>query len=130
MAKLVHEGNSLFGYALPYGIMPILPDLLDIGYDLHWYVDDVQGDTDFKKVKELFSGKVAILGGVNEAITLEREPIDVIKKSVYRAVEILGKEGGFILSPVDALYSSTPWKSVKAIIDARNEIKFRKTTAP
>lgn len=130
IAKLVREGNRLFGYALPYGMMPILPDLLDIGYDVHWYVDDIQGDADFKKVKELFSGKVAILGGVNEAITLEREPIDVIKKSVYRAVELLGREGGFVLSPTDGLYSSTPWKSVKAVIDARNEITHRKIVTP
>lgn len=125
IAKLVHEANKLFGYALPDGVMPVLPDLVDIGHDVHWYLDDVQSDADFEKVKELFAGRIAILGGVNEAITLERESPQVIRNSVYRAVEVLGKSGGFILSPADALYSSTPWKSVKAMIEAWNEIKHR-----
>ena len=103
--------------------MPILSELLDIDYDLHWYIDDVQDNADFKKVKQFFSGKIALLGGVNEAVTLERGSIDAIKKSVYRAVETLGKGGGFILSVVDALYSSTPWESVKAMIEAWKEVR-------
>jgi len=123
IAKLVHEGNKLFGYVLTGGMMPILSDLLDIGYDLHLQIDDVQGDADFKKVKGLFSGKIAILGGINEPITLEKESIDVIKKSVYRAVEILGRGGGFIPSVTDSLYASTPWESVEAVIEAWKEVR-------
>lgn len=123
IAKMVHEGNKLLGYVIPAGIMPILSELLDINYDLHWYIDDVQDNADFKKVKQFFSGKIALLGGVNEAVTLESGSIDAIKKSVYRAVETLGKGGGFILSVVDALYSSTPWESVKAMIGAWKEVR-------
>jgi len=123
IAKLVHEGNKLFGYALTAGIMPILSDLLDIGYDLHLYIDDVQGGADFEKVKALFGGKIAILGGINEAITLERESIKVIKESVYRAVKILGKGGGFVLSATDSLFPSTPWESVKAMIEAWKKVR-------
>jgi len=100
ISKLVHDGNKLMGYAIDAGIMPILSDLVNIGYDLHWYIDDIQGGADFKKVKELFLGKIAILGGVNEAITLGREPVNVIKKSVYRAVKILGRGGGLIYTHI------------------------------
>jgi uroporphyrinogen-III decarboxylase len=86
-------------------------------------VDDLQGGADFKKVKELFSEKTAILGGINSAVTLETEPAEMIKKRVLDAVEILGSGGGFVLSPVDALYSSTPWESVKKVIDTWKEVR-------
>ena len=123
VAQLVRGAGKLFGYALPYGIMPILEDLVNIGYHVHWYVDDVQGDEDFHAVKSCFKGKIAILGGVNEAITLERGSSAAVKKAVSHAVSVLGTDSGFILSPTDALYSTTPWASVQSMIEAWNEIK-------
>ena len=123
IVKLAHENGSMAGYILASQIMPILPSLLEAGYDVHWFVDDLQGGADFKKVKGLFSGKTAILGGINSAVTMETEPAEMIKKRVRDAVEILGRGGGFVLSPVDALYSSTPWESVKTVIDTWKEVR-------
>ncbi len=125
IGDLVHQAGKLYGYLLTSGIMPILPDLLEIGHDVHFYVDDVQGGADLAKVKRSFKNKIAILGGINGTVMLESASPDVIKESVYRAVDILGKDGGFILSPTGSLYSHTPWESVRAVIDAWNMVKDR-----
>jgi hypothetical protein len=63
IVRLAHENQTMVGYIMASGFMPILSHLVEAGYDVHWFVDEVQGGADFEKVKETFSGKVAILGG-------------------------------------------------------------------
>ena len=127
LVELTHQAGKLFGYIVPDFIMPILPDLVEIGYDIHWHPDEVQGGMDFVKTKEQFGGKIAVLGGVNEAVIMETKPSTEIKRCVRRAVELLGKGGGLVLSANDCLYSSTPWESVEAIIE---EWQVLKDSAP
>ncbi len=123
LVRLAHEAGKLFGYILPNTIMPILPDLADIGYDIHWYPDEVQGGADYVKLKETFTGKIAMLGGINESVTMEMKSPDEIKRSVRHTVEVLGKGGGLVLSVNDALYSSTPWESIEAVIEEWRALK-------
>jgi uroporphyrinogen decarboxylase len=85
-------------------------------------VDPVQGGDDLATVKAELSSRVAVLGGVNSAITLGRGTKEEIRAAVNHAVEVMAPGGGFILSPVDCLFPDTPWESVATLIDAWREV--------
>lgn len=123
LTELVHQGGKLMGYVMSTAMGPLLGMLSEIGYDLHYFVDPVQGKADLREVKTTLGRRTALLGGMNSAVTLERGTDDEIRRAVYEAVEILGPGGGFILSPVDCLFPTTPWHSVEVVIEAWREVR-------
>ncbi len=122
LVRMVHQGNRLAGYRLSTGFMPLLDLFLEAGYDAHLYIDPVQGGpgTDLRKVKQLFDGRISVLGGINSAVTLERGTREEIRQAVFDAIEILGP-AGLVLWPVDCIFASTPWESVVTVIEAWKE---------
>jgi len=54
---------------------------------------------------------------MNAAITLGRGSSEEIKGAVDTAIRILGPGGGFVLYPVDQIYSDTPWRNVQIMIN-------------
>jgi len=104
------------------GIMPLLDELKEAGIDLLYFVDPVQDDVDLGELKGRIGGEFAIAGGVNSGITLGRGKHDEIREAVHSAIRTLAPGGGFILSPVDALFPDTPWDSVQTMVDAWREV--------
>lgn len=123
LATMVHGRDRLIAYIMSAGFMSLLEDLVGTGYDVHYYIDPVQGgaDVDLRRVKQIFAGKTAIVGGMNSAVTLERGTRDEIRQAVFDAFEALSPGGGFILSPVDGIFGSTPWSSLEILIEAWRE---------
>ncbi|GAG29960.1 unnamed protein product, partial [marine sediment metagenome] len=62
-------------------------------------------------------------------ITLGRGTREQIRQEVFDAVQILGPGGGLALTPAEAIYASTPWASVEAVIDAWKEVRDYPITA-
>jgi len=122
LVEMAHQAAAKFTYLMSCGITPLLDDIVDIGVDLHQHVDPVQGGDDLATVKAALDGKVAVLGGINSAITLGRGTEEEIRSAVYHAVDVMAPGGGFILSPVDCLFADTPWSSVETVIDAWREV--------
>lgn len=58
-------------------------------------------------------------GGVSGAVTVELGTEQDTKKAVIEAVEILGKDGSFILSPVDNVREDTEraWRNTRVFIE-------------
>ena len=122
LVKMVHEAGLLFAYVMTTGIMAMLEDLCEAGIDLLYFVDPVQDRVDLKELKEKIKGRFAVAGGVNSSITLGKGSPGKIREAVHAAVWALAPGGGFILSPVDALFPDTPWEGVQAMIDAWREV--------
>ncbi len=122
LVDMTHQADTYFGYTMSTGIMPLLDIFKEIGIDVLYHVDPVQGAADLKVVKQKLGGQIAVLGGMNSAVTLGRGSRDEIRNAVYQAVEILAPGGGFILSPVDCLFPDTPWESIETVIEAWREI--------
>jgi len=121
LVNMVHQAGLHFAYTMTTGIVPMLEMLKEANIDLLYFVDPVQDDVDLKLLKEKLDGKFALAGGINSSITLKKGSSNEIREAVRTAIETLGPDG-FILSPVDALFPDTPWKSVKTMIDSWKEI--------
>jgi hypothetical protein len=124
LARLIHQGNRPMGYIISVGVMPLLADLAATGYDAHYLLDPIAGGAriDLAAAKAAFLGKVAVIGGPNAPITLERGSREEIRREVHDAVRLLGQGGGLALTPAEAIYATTPWESIETVFAAWNEV--------
>lgn len=118
LAALAHKAGKLFGYVMTTGVATLGADLADAGVDLLYYADPAQDGLDLAWAKQTLAPRMALAGGINTSLTLTPADAGVIGSAVRDALECFGDQGGFILSPVDALFPDTPWAGVQAMIDA------------
>lgn len=123
LVKMAHDAGKKIAYNMDCGIMPLLDDFLDIGFDLLCNLDPVQGDADLKIVNEKLGGSIALQGGVNPSITLANNNPEEIRKAVRDAIGILSPGGGFILSVSNCLHPGIPWSAIKVMIDTWKEMR-------
>lgn len=120
-AELVHQAGKKYGYIMTSAFLPIIDDILDTGIDVLIGLDPKEGKgTKLDVVKEKFSKKKkALWGGVSGPITIEDGTAEGTEQAVIEALKILGKGGGFILSPVDNVREETAnvWPNTYKFID-------------
>jgi uroporphyrinogen-III decarboxylase len=124
LARLIHQGERLMGYIMSVGVMPLLDELAATGYDAHCLLDPLPNGTrlDLSAVKAAFRGKVAVIGGINEPVTLEHGSPAQIRREVHDAVRLLGDGGGLALAPAEGVFASTPWASIETVLAAWKEV--------
>jgi len=120
---LAHERGAKFAYINTTSTMPLLDPIAEAGVDVLVGVDPVQGQgTDMAAMKEQLGGKVAVWGGVNGFVTVERGTPHAIRGAVTEAMDTLGPDG-LILSPVDNVRDTSDevWQNVLVMIEAWKE---------
>jgi len=105
---LVHEAGAKYCYVMTSGIMPFLDLFMEMGIDILYGIDPVQGGADLDQVKRTIGDRICIWGGVNSAVTLTGSTGGV-EKAVEEAFRILAPGGGFILAAIDQLFDDTVW---------------------
>jgi uroporphyrinogen-III decarboxylase len=121
--QLAHDAGAKFAYINTSGTMPILDMLMEAGVDVLVGVDPVQGKgTDMAQMRRQTQGRMALWGGVNGFVTVERGTAEEVREAVGVAMERLGP-AGFILSPVDNVVdrSERSWENVHALLAAWRE---------
>jgi len=99
--RLAHQAGAKFAFINTSGTMPILDMLMEAGVDALVGVDPVQGKgTDLAQMRRKTRGRMALWGGVNGFVTVERGSAQEVAEAVELAMSALGPQG-FILSPVD-----------------------------
>jgi hypothetical protein len=75
-------------------------------------------------LKQRTRGKMALWGGVNGFLTVERGTKEDVRHAVAQAIHTLGPEG-FILSPVDNVrdLSDATWENVLTFIEAWKSVR-------
>jgi len=123
LVDIVHQAGKLFAYAMTTGLMPLLDELKEAEIDLLYFADPVQDDLDLGEFRKQVDGAFAVAGGINSGVTLGSGDPDEIREAVHSAVRTLGPGGGFILSPVDALFLDTPENSLEILIEAWRDVR-------
>lgn len=119
---IAHQAGRRFSYIMTKGVMQRLDDFVEMGIDLLWGADPVQGQADLQELARRLKGRVCVLGGMNGNLTMtEGSPADV-ERAVEEAIRIMGPGGGFVLSPVDKIEAWTPWENVEALIRRWREL--------
>ena len=120
--EMVHQAGAFFSYIMTKGIMPLLDDFLEIGMDVLWGPDPVQGEADLSTLRDKLKGRMCIWGGMNAILTLGQGTPEDAQRAVEEAIRTLAPGGGFVLFPVDQIVAATPWENVEAMLGRWREL--------
>ncbi len=123
---LAHQAGAKLGYIMTSGMMPLLDQFREIGFDVLIGIDPIQGKgTSMAETKAQLQGRIALWGGVNGFLTMEQGDEAEVRAAVELAMQTLAPGGGFILSPVDnvTLDTDLAWRNVLKLIEVWTELR-------
>jgi uroporphyrinogen decarboxylase len=104
-------------------IVPILPDLIEIGVDIINPVQTVvSGLEDTFALKERFGDRITFHGGMDVQQVVAQGTPDSLRAEVGRRLYDLGRGGGYILAPCHNISFDTPPENTLAVFDAAAEL--------
>jgi uroporphyrinogen-III decarboxylase len=120
-ADLAHQAGAKFQYIQTVGPQALIREFLDLGIDILWGVDPVQGGADLARLQRELGASVCLFGGINSYVTLGYQSRDEVRAAVRGAIEVLAPGGGFALLPVCSIGKGIPWQHVEWAIEAWRE---------
>ena len=98
----------------------VFPDLVELGLDIYnTFQPEVYDIVDFKK---RFGDKLTFFGAISTQCCLPFMKPHEVKAEMHRIMDILGKNGGYILAPTHAMPNDIPPENVMAFLEvAKNE---------
>ncbi len=95
-------------------IREIIPDLIELGIEILNPIQVRAKGMIPSELKNEFGHKLCFHGGVDIQQTLPRGKPDDVKKEVRERINILGKEGGYILAPTHNFQEEVPLENIIA----------------
>ena len=100
-------------------ILPIIPDMIDLGLDI---LHPVQPEAmDVRLLKREFGKSITLCGGVGTQQLLPHGTPDDVKAEIHKLKRDLGGGGGYILEPGITLQADVPLANMVAMIEAARE---------
>lgn len=104
-------------------VYPIIPCLIESGFDILNPVQINAKDMDPRRLKEEFGAQVTFWGGgIDTQHVLPQGTPGEIRDHVMKQCEIFGKDGGFIFNAVHNIQANVPLQNVVAMIETINQI--------
>ncbi len=117
-AETVHRYGAFFHFYDDGKIMPVLHFLKKVDMDLlSTLCPPPAGDVDPYTVKREM-GSITALTGYVDTVTMRFGTPEEVEKQVKEAIEILGKDGGYLLGTSDSIRDESPYDNVKAFFEA------------
>ncbi|MFX0102990.1 MAG: uroporphyrinogen decarboxylase family protein [Candidatus Hodarchaeota archaeon] len=96
-------------------IYTLFPDLVEIGLDIY---NTFQPEVyDIEKVKAEFGDRLTFYGGISTQTLLPFGTPEEVKKEVKRMMEIMGKNGGYVVAPTHAITNDIPTENILAFLE-------------
>lgn len=95
----------------------IIPDLIEIGMDILMPLQISARDMDPAELKNEYGQEISFWGGVDIQQFLPYANPDQVRQEVRRLIDILGKDGGYILSSSHNLLDDIPVDNILAMYD-------------
>lgn len=96
-------------------ITPFIPHLIDIGLDI---LEPVQPVMDQKFLKQEYGQDLIFYGGVDTQDLLAFRTPEEVYEGTLRTIDILGKNGGYIVGPAQEIMDNVPPENVAALVKA------------
>jgi len=119
----IHENTNWKTFKHCCGsIEPLLPLLIEAGFDIINPVQWTADNMDKKKLKDTY-GKDLVFwgGGVDSQKTLPWGTPEEVRREVLETCEFFGKGGGFVFNSIHNIVAKTPIDNVVAMVNALHE---------
>ncbi len=93
-------------------ILPIIPDLIEIGLDVLNPIQPQAKNMNLGKLKKKFGDRLVFFGGVDEQMILPFGTTAEVKDEVKLRIAQAAKEGGFIPAPSHNIQPDTPLENI------------------
>lgn len=105
-------------------IVPVIEDFIEMGLDVLDPVQPKAEGMDPEYLKEHFGDRLSFHGGIDEQEILPLGAPEDVEKEVIRLINILGKNGGYIVAAAHAIQPDTPVENVLAMYRTACEYKY------
>ena len=105
-------------------LVPVIDDLIEVGLD---FLDPIQVTAAGMTPEELsprFGDRLSFHGAIDEVELLPHATPRQVYDETTRIIEILGRKGGYIVSPSHAVQGDTPPENVVAIFQAARDYRY------
>ncbi len=102
-------------------IIPIIPDFIELGLDILNPIQPKAAGMEPKFLKETYGRDLAFFGGIDLQELMPYGTPEQIKAEVKRRMEILGRDGGYIVAPAHNIQDDTPVENIFALFEAVKE---------
>ncbi len=111
---LIHEAGKDVWIHSCGSIEAIIPDLIEMGVDV---LNPIQPEVmDIFALKDKYGSSLSFWGGISTQHTLPYGSPDEVVAETTRAVEHMGRSGGYILAPAQEIQDDVPWENIEALI--------------
>jgi uroporphyrinogen decarboxylase len=130
MANFIAEIKSInsqlqVAYHSDGNILPVIPDLIDIGLDV---LNPIQpASMNPSLLKKEYGNQLCFWGSIDEQHTLPFGSPEDVKAEVQTRLETIGKNGGLIIGPTHHVQLDTPMENFWAMIKAITETPYPKS---
>jgi len=103
-------------------ILPIIPELIEIGLDV---LNPVQpACMDPAELKRLYGAHLSFWGTIDEQATLPFGTPDQVRSEVITRLKTVGKGGGLIIGPTHHVQLDTPLENLYALVDTVRDTPY------
>lgn len=119
----IHENTNWKTFIHSCGaILPIIPDIIEAGFDILNPVQTSAAHMDPSVLKSRFGDQVIFWGGgVDTQRTLPFGTPDEVRSQVRERLEIFGKGGGFVFNPIHNVQAKVPVENLLAMYETVRE---------
>jgi uroporphyrinogen decarboxylase len=103
-------------------VFPLIDDLVEIGIDILNPIQTSAGKmADLGALKARWGDRLTFCGGVDTHRILPAGTPEEVRSEVRRVIEILGPDGGYMVSSVHTVMDDVPAGNILAMVDAVDE---------
>jgi uroporphyrinogen decarboxylase len=103
-------------------VFDLIPDFIEMGVDILNPIQTSAGKmSNLEELKKQFGKNIIFCGAIDTHHTLPFGTPDEVRAEVKRIIEILGKDGGYMLASVHTILPDVPAENVLAMVDAAVE---------
>ncbi len=124
--RALHDQGHTISYHTCGGMMHILDAIVENETDASETLSPPHAGgniTEPEKVREVFAGRVAMIGGLDQCNLLGHGTPQEVRREVHRLFEGFGKDGGYILSTSDHFFEA-PVENLRAMAGAARECVY------
>jgi uroporphyrinogen decarboxylase len=121
--RRIHELGARVMYHSCGAVRPFIPGLIEIGVDVLDVLQFSADGMDPLDIKMNFGNRLCFHGGIDVQSTLPFSTEAEVRRTTRERIEVLGKGGGYILSPTHNVQVDTPPQNILAMYVEAGSVK-------
>ena len=117
LTKLIHDFGVKVVYHSDGNVMPAVAGLIDQGVDVLQALQFSARGMDPVALKDTYGDRLCFQGGISVQTTLPFGTVEDVRREVRDRIRVLGRSGGYILSPSHTIMPGTPPENVIAMLE-------------